>query len=197
MSRDLLLTGRERTFDPGEIIVSKTDPQGRITYANQVFCRIAEFTEAELIGKPHSIVRHPDMPRCVFKVLWDTIQAGSEIFAYVINRSKRGDHYWVFAHVTPSYDAAGRMVGYHSNRRVPDRSILKRIRPIYQALLSEEQKHHNPKDQWRASLPILLNYLKEQGKTYEELIFSWHNQVADSDSRVGAGAHLHAVGAGA
>lgn len=197
MSRDLSLTGRERTFDPDEIIVSKTDPQGRITYANRIFCRIADYTEAELLGKPHSIVRHPEMPRCVFKVLWDTIRSGSEIFAYVVNRSKGGDYYWVFAHVTPSYDAVGNLIGYHSNRRVPDRSVLKKVRPIYQALLSEERKYKNPKEQMQASLPVLTDYLRDQGKSYEELIFSWHNEAAESDSRGGAGRHRRSVPAGA
>ncbi|MCA9257049.1 MAG: PAS domain S-box protein, partial [Phycisphaerales bacterium] len=70
MSRDLILTGRERTFGEDEIIVSKTDVKGRITYANEVFIRVAGYTEDELLGKPHNIIRHPDMPRCVFKLLW-------------------------------------------------------------------------------------------------------------------------------
>lgn len=87
------VTGKEVFFKPEEIIVSKTDLKGRITYANRVFLDISGFTEAELLGKPHSILRHPEMPRCVFKLLWDTIQNGSEIFAYVINRCKNGDHY--------------------------------------------------------------------------------------------------------
>ena len=98
------LTGVERFFDKDEIIVSKTDLKGRMTYCNDVFLRIAGYTEQELLGQPHSIIRHPDMPRCVFKLLWDTIGAGKEIFAYVINRAKNGDHYWVLAHVTPSRD---------------------------------------------------------------------------------------------
>jgi PAS domain S-box-containing protein len=102
MSKAVHLTGVERTFVENEIIVSKTDLKGRITYANDVFIKLAGFTETELLGQPHSIIRHPEMPRCVFKLLWDTIAEGGEIFAYVVNRSKNGDHYWVFAHVTPT-----------------------------------------------------------------------------------------------
>ena len=75
------LTGHERTFAPDEFIVSKTDVKGHITYANEVFLRISGFDEEEVIGAPHSLVRHPDMPRCVFKLLWETIQAKKEIFA--------------------------------------------------------------------------------------------------------------------
>ncbi|HMO11052.1 MAG TPA: PAS domain-containing protein, partial [Actinotalea sp.] len=109
-------TGVERTFGADEIIVSKTDPKGRITYANQVFLRVSGYREDEVVGQPHSIVRHPDMPRAVFALLWETIQAGREIFAYINNLAADGAHYWVFAHVTTSR-AGGALVGYHSNRR--------------------------------------------------------------------------------
>ena len=108
------LTGVERTFGADEIIVSKTDTKGRLTYVNQLFQTIADYKEDELIGQPHNIVRHPDMPRCVFKLLWDTIASGNELFAYVVNRCKFGDHYWVFAHVTPTFDAQGQITGFHS-----------------------------------------------------------------------------------
>ena len=137
MKEKLALTGVERFFDVDDIIVSKTDLKGRITYANDVFLEIAGYTEQEVLGQPHSMIRHPDMPRCIFKLLWDTIQGGQEIFAYVINRCKNGDHYWVYAHVTPSKGVGGEIVGYHSNRRVPERSIVeKTIIPLYQELKS-------------------------------------------------------------
>jgi PAS domain S-box-containing protein len=94
--------GIERFFEEDEIIVSKTDPKGIITYANQVFLRTAQYQEEEILGAPDNIIRHPDMPRCVFDLLWKTIASGLEIFAYVKNMAKNGDHYWVFAHVTPT-----------------------------------------------------------------------------------------------
>jgi PAS domain S-box-containing protein len=118
------LSGRERTFGEDEIIVTKTDPKGRITYANDVFLRVAGYTEAEVLGKAHNLVRHPEMPRCVFKYLWDTIASGEEVFAYVLNRARNGDHYWVFAHVTPTFDQHNRIVAYHSNRRSPSREAV-------------------------------------------------------------------------
>lgn len=177
MSRHVHLTGRERTFAEDEIIVSKTDLKGRITYANELFLRVADYTEEEILGKPHNIIRHPEMPRCVFKVLWDTIQGGNEIFAYVINRTKYGDYYWVFAHVTPTFDDAGKIIGYHSSRRVPDRSVLVTIKSLYQMLLTAERKHSNPKDAIAASLPLLLKFLEDKGMTYEELIFALCNQA--------------------
>ncbi len=173
MARDTTLTGVERTFDDDEIIVSKTDLKGHLTYANNVFLRLADMTEAEAIGAPHSVIRNPEMPRAVFKLLWDTIQQGKEIFAYVVNRSKNGDHYWVLAHVTPSYDASGNVVGYHSNRRVPDRRILDDIiRPLYKDLLAEENKHGNRKEGLDASTNMLLNLLKEKGIGYDEFILT-------------------------
>ena len=165
------LTGRERTFGAEEIIVSKTDLKGKITYANDVFIRVAGYTEAELLGRPHNIIRHPAMPRCVFELLWQTVHDGREIFAYVVNRCKNGDHYWVLAHVTPTFDAGGSIVGYHSNRRVPGREAIAMIEPIYDELLREERLYRTPKEQWRASLPVLVAKLENLGLTYEEFIF--------------------------
>lgn len=167
------LTGVERFFDKNEIIVSKTDLKGRITYANEVFQRVAGYTEQELLGQPHSIVRHPAMPRCVFKLLWDTLEAGNEIFAYVVNRAKNGDHYWVFAHVTPTFDAQGNIISYHSSRRVPRRDVVEGVfTPLYKQLLEVEQKHANSKDGMQASFQAVLNLLQEKGVGYDELIFS-------------------------
>lgn len=169
----LSLTGIERSFDRNELIVSKTDKTGRITYGNGVFMRLAGYDEKHLIGAPHSVIRHPEMPRCVFKLLWDTLGAGKEIFAYVVNRSANGDHYWVFAHVTPSRDASGQIVGYHSNRRVPDRRILNQtILPLYKNLLAEEKKHNNRKEGMNAGFAMLVDLLKQKGMSYDRLIFS-------------------------
>ncbi|WP_119421854.1 PAS domain-containing protein [Desertibaculum subflavum] len=165
-------TGRERTFGEDEIIVSKTDTSGRLLYVNDVFCKVGLYTESELIGQPHSIVRHPEMPRTVFKLLWDTIQKGEEIFAYVKNMAKNGDHYWVLAHVTPSFDAAGRIIGFHSNRRVPDRSALATIEPIYQKLLIEEGRSANRKDGLAAAEQMLAEMLRVQNTEYDRFIFS-------------------------
>jgi len=170
--RNMPLTGVERTFGEDEIIVSKTDMKGCITYANQVFLRVAQFQEQEVLGKPHNIIRHPDMPRCVFQLLWDTIQAGREIFAYVINRAKSGDHYWVLAHVTPTLDAHRRIIGFHSNRRLPRIEAVNKVKPLYQMLIQEEQKYLNPREGCQASLAKVVSLLQEQGLGYDEFVFS-------------------------
>ena len=164
-------TGKEVFFDNDELIVSKTDIKGLITYANDVFMRVAGYTEKELLGAPHSIVRHPDMPRCVFKLLWDTLGQGNEIFAYVKNMCKNGDHYWVFAHATPTYNMSGNIIGYHSSRRVPDREPLAIIEPLYKELLSVENRHSNAKDGMQASFNTLLKVCEDKNVSYEELVF--------------------------
>jgi hypothetical protein len=112
------------------------------------------------------------MPRCVFKVLWQTIEAGQEIFAYVLNMSKDGDGYWVFAHVTPTFDEDEQIVGYHSNRRCPDRSQIEAIAPIYQALLAEERLHDGKAAQIAASTAMLRQMLRERHLTWEQFVFS-------------------------
>lgn len=165
-------TGVERHFDKDEIIVSKTDTKGVITYGNRVFFRIADYSEEEMLGQPHNMIRHPDMPQCVFKLLWDTLESGNEIFAYVLNMAKNGDHYWVFAHVTPTFDKGGKITGYHSSRRVPEPAAIEVIKGLYKALLDEEKKHSQPKEGMAAATQILLNLLEEKGVGYDELIFS-------------------------
>lgn len=171
MARDTHLTGVERRFEPDQVIVTKTDLKGRITYANDVFQRASNVTEKESLGQPHSFIRHPDMPRCIFKLLWETIQDGREIFAYVVNRATNGDHYWVYAHVTPSFNNAGEIVGFHSNRREPDRRILKQeVIPLYTALREEEARHDNAKQGLTASVDKLQRHLAELGLEYDEFV---------------------------
>lgn len=165
-------TGRERTFDETEIIVSKTDLKGIITYANHVFVRVAGYSESELLGKPHNVIRHPDMPRCVFKLLWDTIAEGNEIFAYVVNLCQNGDHYWVLAHVTPSYDLLGNLIGYHSSRRKPDPAKLAKVIPLYEALLECENSYSNPREGMAAATQMLMQQLEESGVEYDEFVLS-------------------------
>ena len=173
MSRDDSLTGNERLFEDDELIVSKTDLKGRVTYCNDVFLRLSDYNEEEMLGQPHSIIRHPHMPRCVFKLLWETLKSGNEIFAYVVNRSRNGDHYWVNAHVTPSFDGQGDVVGYHSTRRVPNRAVLEqKIIPLYEELRHEEARHDDRKVGLDASYQALTGILAEQGVAYDEFIAS-------------------------
>ncbi len=173
MSRTIITpSGQEACFAENDIIVSKTDLRGIITYANEVFVQVSGYSEHELLGQPHNIIRHPEMPGCVFKLLWDTLREGREIFAYVLNMCKNGDHYWVFAHVTPSFDESGRILGYHSNRRVPHQDALRAVRPLYAQLLAEEERHQNRVEAVAASTQMLHALLKSRGQDYDEFVFS-------------------------
>ncbi len=172
MAHDIHLTGIERNFAHDEIIVSKTDTTGRIIYANEVFLRVAGYREADILARPHSIIRHPAMPRCVFKLLWDTIASGKEIFAYVLNRAGNGDHYWVFAHVTPTFDAARSIVSYHSNRRSPRREAVAKAKALYEDLLAIETRHADRKAGMEASFTALVDKLAAAGVPYDEFVFS-------------------------
>lgn len=169
-------TGVERHLGPDELIVSKTDLQGRITYANESFLRIGAFTEDQVIGQPHNLIRHPEMPRAVFKLLWDTVQSKQELFAYVVNLAADGAHYWVLAHVTPSFDAHGAVVGYHSNRRRPHPEALARIRPVYAQVLAEEGRHSGARAATAAGAGLLSQLVAQSAGSYDEFVWSLEPQ---------------------
>lgn len=164
------VTGTERHLDSGAMLVSKTDVGGLITYVNSEFLKISGYEEHEVLGAPHSIIRHPAMPRSVFKLLWETISKGEEVFAYVINRAKCGDHYWVFAHVTPTVNRTGKIIGFHSNRRAPSRTAIDAISPLYDAVNVIEKSH----DRYgvERGLEFLLSKIAKSGLSYSDFIFS-------------------------
>ena len=165
-------TGKELSFPEDELIVSKTNTKGIITYGNKLFFDLAGYTQHEIVGKPHNIVRHPEMPRAIFGLLWDRIKSGQEIFAYVNNLAKNGDNYWVFAHVTPSFDETGTTIGYHSSRRSPDREKLKTFRALYAVMREAEQKENMPQNAKKAGMEVLEKVLQDKGMSYDEFIFS-------------------------
>ena len=161
----------EKVMREDDYIVSKTDLKGRITYGNRVFIEFSGYSEKELLGSQHNIIRHPDMPRAVFKLLWDTIAAGNECNAYVINMAKDGSFYWVFANVTPDRDANGNVIGYYSVRRKPKAASVKTVAEVYRAMLEAERKA-GAKDAMAASGKILADILTEKGMRYDELVLA-------------------------
>lgn len=128
----MAINERERDFGIEELFFSTTDTKGIIQSGNDVFARVAAYDEAEMIGKPHSLIRHPEMPRCVFKLLWDTIAEGHAIAAYVKNRAKTGEPYWVMAMVTPCEG------GYLSVRLKPSSPYLETVKAVYPELRALE-----------------------------------------------------------
>jgi len=166
------LSGKEIVLGEDTLIVSKTDIHGKITYVNRTFIEISRYPEDRLLGAPHSVIRHPDMPRCVFKLLWDTVGAGQEIFAYVINRASDGDHYWVMAHVTPSLSEDHRIIGYHSNRRKADPASIARIGETYAELSRIERHSADSKTGLQQSFQALTDTLAKKGMAYDEFVLS-------------------------
>lgn len=165
-------TNVERTLSEGDFIVSKTDTKGIITYGNEVFIDICRYSEEDLLGANHNIIRHPDMPAAVFKLLWDKIEAKQEIFAYVKNLAKDGAYYWVWANCAPSFDAEGNVVGYLSVRRKPKAKAIAALSGIYADLLAEERKYPNRKQGAAASLQTLSSLLSAKGVSYDEFILN-------------------------
>ena len=133
MRKNLPVSGNEYMLADGVQIVSSTDPKGIIKQVNPAFVEASGFTEAELLGAPHNILRHPDMPEAAFKDLWDTVAAGKPWTGLVKNRRKNGDHYWVEAHVTPIREN-GQTTGYLSVRRKPEHAQIAAAEALYKSI---------------------------------------------------------------
>jgi PAS domain S-box-containing protein len=171
MKRDITPTSVEKVMREGDFIVSMTDLKGRITYGNRIFIEFSGYSESELLGTQHNIIRHPDMPRAVFQLLWDKIQNKEECFAYVKNMAKDGSFYWVFTNVTPMFDAAGNITGYLSVRRKPKLSGVQTASALYAAMLEAEKKA-GPANAIAAASKILVDILNEKGLSYDELVLA-------------------------
>lgn len=167
--KNIIPTDKERFMREQDFIVSKTDLKGRIIYGNEIFIEFSGYEEHELLGAQHNIVRHPDMPRVVFKLLWDYLAEDKEIFAYVKNMSKDGGFYWVFTHVAPIYNKNKEKIGYTSVRRMPNPKAIPVVAGVYKSMLEAEQKA-GAKDAMAASGTVLGQLLQDKGVTYEQLI---------------------------
>ena len=136
-SRTVQVSAREIPYPQGRLIISRTDLNGIITHANEAFVELSGYTREELIGQPHAILRHPDMPRAAFKDLWDTLIAGKKWHGYVKNLRKDGSHYWVYATAVPNV-RGGKVVGYTSVRRQPSRKKIEELSAVYKDWLAKE-----------------------------------------------------------
>lgn len=136
--RRVLVVDEEVPYPDGRLIVSRTDLTGVITHVNRSFVEMSGYAEEELIGAPHSILRHPDMPKAAFRDLWDTIQRGQIWQGHVKNLRKDGRYYWVKATVIPNV-RCGRIVGYTSVRRKPDRRKVEECKMLYAQMRAKEQ----------------------------------------------------------
>ena len=154
----------ESPFSLDELFFSITNPKGIILTGNEVFRRVAKMDRDELIGKPHNVIRHPDMPRVIFKALWDTIKAGKPFVGYVKNMAKDGSYYWVLAAVYPVMDEEGNIVKYISIRLKPSSKFFKLIPNLYKEILQVEQR-----EGMEAAAKFMQQKIQELGfKDYEE-----------------------------
>jgi PAS domain S-box-containing protein len=153
----------EIVLDPKRYIVSETDAKGKITYVNDYFMEVSGYSEDELIGKPHSIVRHPDMPKVVFKLLWETISKGKNINAVIKNLAKDGRYYWIFTEfeIRKNTDT-GEIIGYHASRKTISKHVIEIIAELYAELLKIEKSEGVD-----ASEKYLISFLKEKGDDVE------------------------------
>jgi aerotaxis receptor len=137
-ARTVYASDVEVAFPEGRLIVSRTDLQGVITHANDAFVELSGWTREELIGAPHHILRHPDMPKIAFKGLWDAMKQVEKWHGYVKNLRKDGAFYWVYATAVPNV-RNGQVMGYTSVRRKPSRTKVNALIPVYQEWLSQER----------------------------------------------------------
>lgn len=157
---------REVDWNKSKVLLSKTDIKGTILYANEDFIDVSGYDEFELIGQPHNIVRHPDMPKVIFKFLWDSLKSGKNIHAIFKNMSKTGRYYWIITDFKIIADSDGEIVGYFGTRKsVREDIIVKFIEPLYKKLLHIEEASG-----MSAAEEYLIGFLEERKKTYMEYI---------------------------
>ncbi|WBX71030.1 PAS domain-containing protein [Tenacibaculum retecalamus] len=160
------IINEEVKWDKTQTIVSKTDIHGTIIYANSAFTEACEYSAIELIGEPHNIIRHPDMPKAAFKALWDALKKGENYHAIVKNLTRTGRYYWVITDFTIDKDENGKVTGYTGRRKSIPKSIIEKIEPLYKTLLDIE----NLKGE-KASELYFEGYLNEEiGKSYDEFV---------------------------
>jgi PAS domain S-box-containing protein len=168
----------EVLLDEHDLIVSMTDLKGNITYVNDVFCKVAGYTRKELLAKPHNIIRHKDMPKVVFKLLWETLLKGKPISAFVKNRTKDGGYYWVKAYVSPVLNN-GKVTHFTSYRRPVSSFAKQEISKIYDVLLAYEQEHT-----LEESFNFFVDYLEARDLSYDQFVdrLALEKSVSDADA---------------
>lgn len=157
---------KEVVWDKSRVIMSKTDHRGIIEYANEVFVDVCGYEDYELMGQPHSIIRHPDMPKVLFKVLWENLKLGGNFHAVVKNLAKSGRYYWVVTDFESTKNEEGEITHYFGRRRaVPQEIITNYIEPLYKKLLQIEKASGV-----EYSEKYLIGFLEEKNRSYVEYI---------------------------
>jgi len=158
-------TNKEVLLKEEDFIISKTDLKSKILYGNRIFIEISGYDEDELLGQPHNILRHPDMPRCAFKILYEHIKNGKEWFGFVKNLRKDGGFYWVFANISPTFNSNNQIISYYSVRRKPNDNFRAIIEPLYKKLKSIEETQG-----MEAAIHEINKILKSKKLNFNELM---------------------------
>ena len=156
---------KEVIWDKSKVIMSKTDKFGTIEYANDVFVDVSGYEDYELVGQPHNIIRHPDMPKVIFKVLWDNLKKGNNFHAIAKNMAKSGRYYWVITDFDISKNEDGEITHYFARRKSIPPGVVNQVEPLYKKLLQIETVSG-----MNGSEKYLTGFLEEQGKDYVEYI---------------------------
>ena len=163
---------KEVNWNKSQVVISETDVYGRITNVNDVFCNVCGYSPEEMIGQPHSIIRHPDMPKLVFKLLWDNLKVGNNFIGVIKNLAKSGEYYWVITDFEMLRDAMGNITHYIARRKsVPKAVIENYVAPLYDTLLKLEKVGG-----MELSSRFFKNYLAKQGKDYIDFIIDVMNE---------------------
>ena len=163
---------KEVGWNKSQVVISETDVYGRITNVNDVFCNVCGYSPEEMIGQPHSIIRHPDMPKLVFKLLWDNLKVGNNFIGVIKNLAKSGEYYWVITDFEMRRDATGNITHYIARRKsVPKAVIENYVAPLYETLLKLEKVGG-----MELSTRFFKNYLAKQGKDYIDFIIDVMNE---------------------
>jgi putative sensor len=163
---------REVGWNKSQVVISETDVYGRITNVNDVFCNVCGYSPDEMIGQPHSIIRHPDMPKLIFKLLWDNLKAGNNFIGVIKNLAKSGEYYWVITDFEMRCDSMGNITHYIARRKsVPKAVIENYVAPLYETLLKLEKVGG-----MELSTRFFKNYLAKQGKDYIDFIIDVMNE---------------------
>lgn len=159
---------REVQWDKTKTLISETDVKGTITNVNDVFCAVSHYSASELIGQPHNLIRHPDMPKLIFKLLWDNLKVGNNFVGVIKNLAKTGEYYWVVTDFEMRRDAMGNITHYIGRRKsVPEAAINNYLAPFYESLLKMEKIGGV-----ELSSRFFKNYLTKQGKDYIDFVIS-------------------------
>jgi aerotaxis receptor len=164
------MSNKELELSADQLIITKSDPTGKIIYCNQDFIELSGYSERELIGQPHSLLRHKEMPAGIFYLLWHTLKQKKEFNGFIQSRCKNGDSYWAFTNISPVYSLNNQLLGYTGAQRQPNPAATTLFSMYYEQMLEEEGSNPTEQDA-KKSLQLLTDLVSATGDDYEASVF--------------------------